>query len=109
MINSNPACETSEAVRTSVVPANTSLQVLTLAQLLTLKDDLRETLAVVDSQIQADLEAFGMFVKNVFERLTAHSCFTGGREVIIDSSDWEETSDEEEEDGKEGGNTAGSK
>ena len=109
MTDSNTACETFEAVRTSTILARTSLQFLTLAQLLMLKDDLHKTLAVVDGQIRADLEAPGMFAKNLFERLTTHSCFTGDRRVIIDSSDWEGTSDEEEEEEIEGGNTAGSK
>jgi len=88
-----------KAVRASLRLASSSSELLTIAQLLALKGDLRETLAIISGQIRT--EESGTFAKNVVKCLETHSCFTDDHKVIIDLSDWESTSDEEEEDGIE--------
>jgi len=84
-----------KAVRASLRLASSSSELLTIAQLLALKGDLRETLAIISGQIQT--EESGTFTKKVVNRLEAHLCFTDDHKVIIDLSDWESTSDEEDE------------
>jgi hypothetical protein len=92
-----------KAVRASLRLASSSSELLTIAQLLALKGDLRETLAIISSQIRT--EESGTFANNFLKRLGNHSHFTDDHKVIIDLSDWESASDEEEGASAMGGNT----
>ena len=83
---------------------------LTVSQLLSVKRDLRETLAIINGQIQATQSS--MFANNVLKCLATHPDFTDDNKLVIDMSDWEDTPDEEGPSGEdkiEDGNTAGSR
>ena len=86
-------------VRASLRLAGNSSDMLTMAHLRALKDDLHATLAIIRGQIQS--EGFSTFTKNILKCLTTHSSFTDDHRMIIDMSDWENASDEEKEDKKE--------
>ena len=87
--------------------AGSSSGLLTISQLLGVKENLHATLAVISGQIQA--EQTSKFANNVPKRLATHPCFTDDQRVIIDLSDWESASDEEIEGKGEDASVAGSK
>jgi len=82
-----------KAVRASLRLASSSSELLSLSQLLAIKDDLRETLAIINGQIEA--EQSGGFAKNIPRYLATNSCFIDDRKVVIDMSDWESGSEDE--------------
>ena len=86
------------AVRASLRLVGCSSELLTITQLLALKDDLRETLAIISAQIES--ENFGAFSRNLFRSLATHLRFTDDHRVIIDlsTSDWESSSKAENRD-----------
>ena len=86
-------------VHMSLRLAGNLLDMLTMAHLHTLKDDLHVMLAIIHGQIQS--KGFSTFTKNILKCLTTHSSFTDNHRMIIDMSDWENASDEEKEDKKE--------
>lgn len=89
------------AVRASLRLVGCSSELLTITQLLTLKDDLRETLAIISAQIES--ENIGVFSRNFLRSLATHSRFTDDHRVIIDlSSDWESGSKAESEETENG-------
>jgi len=95
------------AIRASLRLVSSSSELLTISQLLAVKSDLRETLAIVNGQIGAMQS--GTFPRNVLECLATYRNFTDDHKLIINMSDWE---DEEEESAlvenqKGDGNTGG--
>ena len=101
-------CAITKAICTLLKLASSSSKLLTVSQLLSVKKDLRETLAIINGQIHA--AESGTFAKNVLKCLVTHLNFTDDHKLIIDMSDWEDTPDEEDstgEDKKEDGNAAG--
>ena len=96
-----------KTVDASLKLASSSSELLTISQLLAIKDNLQATLAVISGQIQT--ENSGMFAENILNVWQPIRVSTGDYRVVIDMSDWESASDEEKEDRKEGASTAGGK
>ena len=85
-----------QAVCAALRLVSSSDGLLTLSQLLAVKADIGEALAFVDGKIQA--ERSGVFSKEILICLATHQCFTDDHRVILDVSDWESASGEENED-----------
>lgn len=83
------------AVRASLRLVSCSSELLSIAQLRAVRDDLCETLAIVNGQIQS--ENFGTLSGSLLTRLATHLCFADDRRVVIDLSDWDSASDGEDE------------
>lgn len=84
------------AVRASLRLVNCSSELLTTTQLLALKDNLCETLAIVRAQIQS--ENFGTSSES--PQVLGDSFVADDHRVVIDLSDWENASDAENEENK---------
>jgi hypothetical protein len=70
---------------------------LTVPQLFALEADLRGTLAVVCGEIHARQSDSGSFAWSFLPPFAAHLCFTCDYRVIINMSDYKDSSDEEKE------------
>ena len=93
MAETYPAgCAVFRAVRALLKLMNSSSELLSLFQLLAMRNDLCETLAIINSKIEA--EQSGMFDKNTPKSVATNQCFTDDRRVVIDMSDWESGSEE---------------
>ena len=83
-----------KAIRASLGLVNSSSELFTFSQLLAVRRVLRDALVIIDSKIQA-FES-GSFAVNVLEGSVTNPYLSGDQKVVIDISDWELTSDEDE-------------
>ena len=84
------------SVRASLRLVSCSSELLTESQLFAVKKDLQETLAIVNGQIQAIKS--GTSLEDSSGCFATDSCFIDDHKLVIDMSDWEDTSDEDEKD-----------
>jgi len=94
------------AVRASLRLTGSSLELLTVSQLFAVKSELRQTLAIVNGQIQATHPSSTASSGGDLEYFTTDSCFTDDQQLVIDLSDWDSAS---EENGERDGNVPGGK
>lgn len=93
-----------KAVRGTLGLVSSSSELLNGSQLLAVKSELRQTLAIVKGQLH--FMKSGTFADNVLRCLAVNRSSTGSN--FIDISDWE-SADEEEEPSGEDGSAVGSK
>ena len=86
-----------KAARAMLLLVSSSSELLTHSQLLAVRNELRSALAIVNGQIQV-VQSGQLFCKRSHSTPNLYS--TGGEKLVIDISDWEVTSDEDEEQDK---------
>jgi hypothetical protein len=86
-----------KAVGRSLKLARASSQLLTVSQLLAMEGRLRKMFAVISDEIETKQSGTSFAISKSW---ATHTCFTDGYQIIIDVSDYEDSSDEEKEGGK---------
>ena len=92
--NNPTGCAIFKAVSASLVLTRKSTTLLTYSQLLALRDELCKVSATVNGQLE--VMRSGSFVRKLLDHFTAKSYFTDGGQLLLDLSDWNTTSDEED-------------
>ena len=108
MANPSPTGrEIVQAVRKALRSVSGSDELLTHSQLLAVRTEINNALTFVNTQIQ--VEELCTSSKETPRCLATHlPCFTVDRKVVLDLSDWESASDEEEDgDERMGAETGG--
>lgn len=91
-------------VRASLKLASTSSELISIADLSVLRDELQATLAVVKGQIQS--EEYGAFAGKLLKGSKTYLLFTENHMALVDMTGWDDSSDEKKKTKKEEAGTA---
>ena len=83
-----------KAIHASLGLVASSSELFTYSQLCAVRDDLKKALAIVDGK--TEVIRTSLFLMEVLEYLVTNPFYTGKKRLIIDLSDWDTSSDEDE-------------